>query len=105
MEFLEFLPTNLIFLVTSVRTIFNIDTNSGSLPFSLNDLEILWETTTRGEDLCHARLQHLGIHLESQQEDTTRNTAATTTATVTTSSRHRLYKAMNGSLSEGLQLG
>jgi len=94
----------LIFEIAVMWTIFTANTNSGSLPHSLSNLEILWETATRGEDLCHARLRHSGIQLESQLEEEPGNNAATTVTTAT-ASRHQLYKAMNGSLSEGLQLG
>jgi hypothetical protein len=79
-------------------------TNSNALPHSLSSLEILWETRTRGEDLCHARLRHSGIILETQSEEEENNAATGATATAT-ALRHRLYKAMNVSISEGLQLG
>jgi len=88
-----------------VWTIFTANSNSGSLPHSLSNLEILWEATTRGEELCHARLRHSGIQLDSQQEEEIGNIAATTTAAAATAARHRLYKAMNESLFKGLQLG
>jgi hypothetical protein len=94
--------------IAAVWLYFITQTHSSELlPHSLNSLEILWETTTQGEDICHARLRHAGILLERQQQDKTVATATATAATAaaTTSARHKLYTAMNGSLSEGLQLG
>ena len=79
--------------------------NSQVLPHSLHSLEILWETTTHGEDICHARLRHAGILVDGQEQDKTKNDKMATAFADATVSRHRLYTAMNASLSAGLQIG
>lgn len=86
---------------------FLTEQNSQVLPHSLHSLEILWETTTHGEDICHARLRHAGILVDGQEQDKRKNDklAAVTALADATISRHRLYTAMNASLFAGLQLG